>query len=283
MEQDGQLTITPRTVNLSSESGNKPYDGTPLTRPDVTVTGDGFVAGEVSAIRATGSVTNVSDGKQPNTIVYTTTDSFKDGNYTITKSEGELEITPMTDKVTVTITGNTDSKIYDGNEHSVTGYTTAIDNQLYTVSDFAFTGEAIAKGTDAGSYQMGLNKSQFANDSANFANVEFIVTDGSLQINPRSVKLTSATDEKVYDGQPLTNGVVTVSGDGFVKDEGAAYNVTGSQTNAGSSDNTFTYTLNQGTKAKNYTVETKPGKLTVTPVTAEVTVTITGNKRQHGL
>lgn len=278
VEQDGQLTITPRTVNLSSKSGNKPYDGTPLTRPDVTVTGDGFVAGEVSGIHATGSVTNVSDGKQTNTIVYTTTDSFKDGNYTITKSEGELEITPMTDKVTVTITGNTDSKIYDGNEHSVTGYTTAIDNQLYTVSDFTFTGEAIAKGTDANTYKMGLKAEQFENNNTNFTNVEFAVTDGSLQINPRSVKLTSATDEKVYDGQPLTNGVVTVSGDGFVKGEGAAYNVTGSQTNVGSSDNTFTYMLNPGTKAGNYAIEQKEGTLTVTPVTAEVTVTITGNK-----
>ena len=278
VKQDGQLTITPRTVNLSSESGNKPYDGTPLTRPDVTVTGDGFVAGEVSGIHATGSVTNVSDGKQTNTIVYTTTDSFKDGNYTITKSEGKLEITPMTDKVTVTITGNTDSKIYDGNEHSVTGYTTAIDNQLYTESDFTFTGEAIAKGTDANTYKMGLKAEQFENNNTNFTNVEFAVTDGSLQINPRSVKLTSATDEKVYDGQPLTNGVVTVSGDGFVKGEGAAYNVTGSQTNVGSSDNTFTYMLNPGTKAGNYAIEQKEGTLTVTPVTAEVTVTITGNK-----
>ena len=275
---DGKLTITPRTVNLSSKSGNKPYDGTPLTRPDVTVTGDGFVAGEVSGIHATGSVTNVSDGKQTNTIVYTTTDSFKDGNYTITKSEGELEITPMTDKVTVTITGNNGSVGYDGDEHSVTGYTTAIDNTLYTVSDFTFTGEAIAKGTDADSYQMGLNKSQFANSSANFTNVEFAVTDGSLQINPRSVKLTSATDEKVYDGQPLTNGVVTVSGDGFVKGEGAAYNVTGSQTNVGSSDNTFTYTLNTGTKADNYVIETAEGTLTVTPMTAEVVVNIQGSK-----
>lgn len=278
VEQDGQLTITPRTVNLSSESGNKPYDGTPLTRPDVTVTGDGFVAGEVSGIHATGSVTNVSDGKQTNTIVYTTTDSFKDGNYTITKSEGELEITPMTDKVTVTITGNTDSKIYDGNEHPVTGYTTAIDNQLYTVSDFTFTGEAIAKGTDADSYPMGLKAEQFQNTSKNFTNVKFVVNDGSLQINPRSVKLTSATDEKVYDGQPLTNGVVTVSGDGFVKGEGAAYNVTGSQTNAGSSDNTFTYTLNPGTKADNYVIETAEGTLTVTPMTAEVVVNIQGSK-----
>lgn len=275
---DGKLTITPRSVKLTSETAEKVYDGMPLTRPDVAVTGDGFVAGEVSDIRATGTVTNVSDGEQPNAIVYTTSAGFKPSNYSIEKDEGTLKITPVTDKVTVTITGNTDSKIYDGNEHSVTGYTTAIDNQLYTVSDFTFTGEAIAKGTDANTYKMGLNKSQFANNSANFTNVEFAVTDGSLQINPRSVKLTSATDEKVYDGQPLTNGVVTVSGDGFVKGEGAAYNVTGSQTNVGSSDNTFTYMLNPGTKAGNYAIEQKEGTLTVTPVTAEVTVTITGNK-----
>lgn len=278
VKRDGQLTITPRTVNLSSESGNKPYDGTPLTQPDVTVTGDGFVAGEVSGIHATGSVTNVSDGKQTNTIVYTTTDSFKDGNYTITKSEGELEITPMTDKVTVTITGNTDSMGYDGNEHSVTGYKVeSISNALYTTDDFAFSGTASVTGTDADGYKMGLTAAQFTNTSKNFTNVKFDVTDGSLTINPRKVTLTSGGGEKVYDGTPLTNGTVTVGGDGFAEGEGAAYNVTGSQTDAGFSDNTFTYTLNANTKASNYTIESELGKLTVTPVTDEVVVTINGN------
>ena len=283
VEQDGALTITPRSVKLTSETAEKVYDGMPLTRPDVAITGDGFVAGEVSAIRATGTVTNVSDGEQPNTIVYTTSAGFKPGNYSIEKDEGTLKITPVTDKVTVTITGNDGSMGYDGNEHSVTGYKVeSISNPLYTAADFAFSGTDSVTGTDAGTYMMGLTPAQFENTNPNFENVTFSVTDGSLQINPRSVKLTSATDEKVYDGQPLTNGVVTVSGDGFVKGEGAAYNVTGSQTNAGSSDNTFTYTLNQGTKAKNYTVETKPGKLTITPVTAEVTVTITGNNGSMG-
>ena len=283
VEQDGALTITPRSVKLTSETAEKVYDGMPLTRPDVAITGDGFVAGEVSAIRATGTVTNVSDGEQPNTIVYTTSAGFKPGNYSIEKDEGTLKITPVTDKVTVTITGNDGSMGYDGNEHSVTGYKVeSIRNPLYTAADFAFSGTDSVTGTDAGTYMMGLTPAQFENTNPNFENVTFSVTDGSLQINPRSVKLTSATDEKVYDGQPLTNGVVTVSGDGFVKGEGAAYNVTGSQTNAGSSDNTFTYTLNQGTKAKNYTVETKPGKLTITPVTAEVTVTITGNNGSMG-
>ena len=279
VEQDGALTITPRSVKLTSATDEKVYDGQPLTRPDVAITGDGFVAGEVSAIRATGTVTNVSDGEQPNTIVYTTSAGFKPGNYSIEKDEGTLKITPVTDKVTVTITGNDGSMGYDGNEHSVTGYKVeSISNPLYTAADFAFSGTDSVTGTDAGTYMMGLTPAQFENTNPNFENVTFSVTDGSLQINPRSVKLTSATDEKVYDGQPLTNGVVTVSGDGFVKGEGAAYNVTGSQTNAGSSDNTFTYTLNTGTKADNYVIETAEGTLTVTPMTAEVVVNIQGSK-----
>ena len=275
---DGSLEIAPMDLTITAGSDSKAYDGTPLTSDkfDNTKPADGDT---VASVTLTGSQTNVgSSDNVASDAKLMRGDKDVTENYNITYEKGTLAVTPLTDKVTVTITGNTGTVTYKGAEQSVTGYTTAIDNQLYTVSDFTFTGEAIAKGTDADSYQMGLNKSQFANNSANFANVEFVVNDGSLQINPRSVKLTSATDEKVYDGQPLTNGVVTVSGDGFVKGEGAAYNVTGSQTNAGSSDNTFTYTLNPGTKAKNYTVETKPGKLTVTPVTAEVTVTITGNK-----
>ena len=56
---------------------------------------------------------------------------------------------------------------------------------------------------------------------------------------------------------------MTVSGDGFVDGEGATYNVTGSQTNVGSSANTFTYTLKSNTKAKNYTIKVVNGTLTV--------------------
>ncbi|MCR4839321.1 MAG: hypothetical protein K5897_10385 [Eubacterium sp.] len=40
--------------------------------------------------------------------------------------------------------------------------------------------------------------------------------------------------------------------------------MTGSQTQVGKSKNAFTYTLKSGTDAKNYTVVTKTGTLTVT-------------------
>ena len=53
----GTLSIDKRTVTLTSESGEKPYDGTPLTKPDVTVGGDGIVGiAFPSELRATSIV-----------------------------------------------------------------------------------------------------------------------------------------------------------------------------------------------------------------------------------
>ena len=278
---NGSLTIRNRSVVLTSETASKTYDGTPLTKPDVTIGGDGFVEGEVSKIKATGSVTNVSEGEVTNTITYTTGANFKESNYTIAKNEGKLSITPL-GGVVVTIKGQTKTVTYDGEEHTAWKYDVIdISDPLYIkapdeVPNFWNKNAKGARGTDAGTYAMGWEAADFENTNTNFSNVTFVVTDGSLTITKRAVTLTSASDSKVYDGNALTNGEVTVSGDGFAKDEGATYNVTGSQTNVGESDNTFTYTLNEGTKADNYDIKTENGTLTVTPVTDEVIVTITG-------
>ena len=201
-------------------------------------------------------------------------------NYVITYVPNTLTINPVVDKVTVTIVGNTKTETYNGSEKTAEGYqVTSISNPLYKASDFEFTGKASVSGTDADHYDMGLKASDFANVSKNFENVEFIVTDGGLTINPRKVTLTSASDKKVYDGTPLTNSTVNVTDDGFATGEGATYDVTGSQLNVDKSENTFTYTLNEGTKAKNYEIETEFGKLEVTPVTDKVTVTIVGKTK----
>ena len=278
---DGQLEIKKRVVTLTSEGGSKVYDGTPLTKPDVTIGGDGFVAGEVSDIKATGSVTHVSAGEVTNTITYTEGTNFKESNYNITKTEGKLSITPL-GGVVVTIKGQTKTVTYDGEEHTAWKYDVIdISDPLYIkapdeVPNFWNKKAKGARGTDAGTYAMGWEATDFENTNTNFSNVEFVVVDGKLEISKRSVKLTSSSDKKVYDGNALTNDTVTVGGDGFAKDEGATYNVTGSQTDVGESKNTFTYTLNEGTKADNYTIEKTEGTLKVTPVTDKVTVTITG-------
>lgn len=88
-------------------------------------------------------------------------------------------------------------------------------------------------------------------------------------IKPRKVTLTSGSATKEYDGTPLTNSDITVSGDDFANGEGATYNVTGTvtgtPTEGGSAVNEFTYALNGNTKSENYEITQVRGKLTVTP------------------
>ena len=269
---NGTLKITPREITLTSGSDEKIYNGTPLTKDEVTVSAPGFVDGEGATYTVTGSQTEV--GESNNSFTYKLNDNTKASNYTITPEYGKLKVKPVTDEVIVTITENSGSAKYDGTEKTVTGYVvTSISNPLYTTRDFTFSGNATIKGTDAGTYDMNLAPGDFTNINKNFTNVSFVIVNGTLVISPRTLTITSGSDSKEYDGTPLTNDEIAVTGDGFVKGEGATYTVTGSQTNNGSSKNTFDYTLNDNTKAKNYKITKEYGDLTVTAVSTQIVIT----------
>lgn len=90
--------------------------------------------------------------------------------------------------------------------------------------------------------------------------------NSNVIISKRDVILTSASAQKEYDEQPLTAPTVTVSGSGFVGDEGVeSYTVTGSQTEAGASLNYFTYALKENTNPDNYQISKVEGALVVGP------------------
>ena len=257
VQKNGILTITKRHVTLISESASKAYDGKELTKPDVTVGGDGFVEGEVSDIKAIGSITEV--GNVANTITYTTHDGFKESNYEITKNEGTLTITPNTDKITVTAKSN--EKTYDGKALSQDGY------KVTGLPD-GFTVKVTTEGsiTDVGSTENKIASVKILKDDEDvtdqFSNIE--MKNGTLTVNPRKVTLTSESDSKTYDGTPLTNSKVTVCGDGFVEGEVSDIKATGSQMYVGSSDNDITYKKEKNFKDKNYIITLNKGKLTVT-------------------
>lgn len=86
-------TITPAQVTLTSKSASKDYDGTALTKPEVTVGGAGATVfkNEVTDIKANGSVIDPGPAVT-NTITYTPGANFKATNYNISKSEGKLSI-----------------------------------------------------------------------------------------------------------------------------------------------------------------------------------------------
>lgn len=276
---NGTLTVTPRVVVIESEGGRRVYNGQPLTNPNYKYTTGSFIDGEVSEVKTTGTITEV--GSVDNTIVYTTTDKFDANNYDITLTPGKLEITPVTAEVVVTITEHGGDYLYDGKEKLVEGYDAVSSNPLYTAADYSFSGDATVKGTNAGSYGMELVPEDFENTSPNFTNVTFIIVDGKLNIAQRKVLMTSADGEKVYDGTPLTNSTVTVTGDGFAEGEGATCTVTGSQLDVGHSPNSFTYELNEGTLAANYIIETKDGELTIKPILTEITITAESDEKLY--
>ena len=221
------VLIQPRKITLTSGSNQKVYDRKPLTNDKITVTGDGFVEGEGVTCEVTGSRTEVGSSK--NTFTYKFNEGTKEQNYEITPEEGDLIVTPSAGTVIVNIKEHGGTEKYDGTEKRVTGYdVTNISDPNYQVSDFTFKGNAEVKGTDADTYNMELKPEDFKNTNKNFENVIFVIEDGTLTITERNVTLTSADDSKCYDGKPLTNDKITVTGDGFVEGEGVTCKVTGS-------------------------------------------------------
>lgn len=279
-QANGTLTITAKPLTITADSAEKVYDGQPLTKNSFTNTE--LAEGDKLTATVTGSQTNVgSSDNVASAAVIMAGEENVTANYTITYEKGSLTVTPVTDEVIVTVTERGSDYLYDGGEKVVTGYDAVSSNPLYTANDYSFSGDATVKSTNAGSYDMELAPEDFKNTSANFTNVTFIIVDGKLNIAQRKVLMTSADDEKVYDGTPLTNSTVTVTGDGFAEGEGAAYTVTGSQLDEGSSNNSFTYELNEGTLAANYIIETKEGELTVKPILTEITITASSGEKMY--
>ena len=205
--ESGSLVINKAKATIEPKDATKAYDGTDLKASEFVT--EGFVKDQgVKSATFTGSQLNMGTSKS-GIDGYVLADGTNANNYDITKGTGNLEVTPVSDKVTVTITGNAATLKYDGTEQSVTGYTVACSNGLYTANDFDFTGAAVAKGTNVGTYKMGLEADQFSNTSANFTNVTFVVEDGWLkieggQIDANAVTWTKQDVQKVYDGKPLS-------------------------------------------------------------------------------
>ena len=266
----GTLQVNPRTVTLTSETANKVFDGSALVKPVVQVTDDGFVAGEVSELRATGSVTNVSEGAVENAISYTRNSGFAAANYNITTNVGILTITPITDAVTVTVTGHHDSATYNGSAQSVSGYDLSSSNPLYSGENVSFAGTSSASRTDVGTTNMGLAASQFSNASANFSNVTFRVTDGFMTVTAKAVTVRANDKTKTFGAaDPAFDAEVT----GLLGSDTVIYTLgraAGDTENVGSHDILAAGDAAQG----NYAVSYVKGTLTITPadmsgVTAE--------------
>lgn len=268
---NGTLTINPRNVTLTSESGTKKFDGKPLTKPEVEVAGDGFVEGEVSDVKATGTITKAGD--VINTIEFTKKSGFKDENYNITKSEGTLTVTKNEDGVV--INPKTVSKVYDGKP--LTAGADASAPEGYTV-------EVTTEGsvTDAGTAANTVKSYTIRDKAGEDVTDQFkpVITTGTLTVTKKDVHLVSAGGSKEYDGTPLTSPEVKGQ-DGFVEGEVSDVKATGSITEAGSVKNKITYTEGDKFNKDNYNITKDEGTLEIKANTASLEAKAFSKKRTY--
>ena len=229
----GTLTINPKAVTITAKDDEKAYDGNPLVQP-------GFTASELEegdthtfnvAMTADSTITN--PGTKPNVIAtvdgisVTTGTATAVGNYTVTTANGTLKITE--DKKPIIIKSADGEWTYDGEDHTKYEYTVTYGGeQLASDNGRAFT---LSNGDILTITPAENAKVKHVSDSGEENNLYSYVikrgdtvttnyytsktaTYGDLSITTRSVTMTSATDTKEYDGLPLTNSNVAVTGDG---------------------------------------------------------------------
>ena len=245
---EATLKITPKSVTLTTESATRAYNGQPLTAPG-TVTG--FVDGEGAKVVTTKSQTAIGETSNDGyNIVWD--ENTKESNYSVNVGEiGTLTVTDQSiedgKKITVGTLGDV---VYTGKnqkqEPAVTtkdGKTTLVKGTDYTLSyseDTKNVGEVTVTVTGKGNYSGKVQR--------------------KYQITKAPLTVTTEGATRAYNGQPLTApGTVT----GFVEGENAELQVTGKQTDVGSSKNTYKIVWTETTKADNYQVSDTVGTLTV--------------------
>ena len=132
-----------------------------------------------------------------------------------------------------------------------------LDNIPYTLAGHT--------ATDAGNYTVKIT------GTGNYTGT----VEKDWAIMPRNVKLTSGSAVWEYDGATHAETAVSVTGDGFVGEEGATYanfpQITHVSDAAEAVLNTFTYALKPNTKAQNYEITTVNGTVKMTKRPIELT------------
>ena len=198
-----------------------------------------------------------------------TSDNYS--NIRIEVVDGWLKINPVTDPVTVTVTGNNQTVKYNGAEQKVEGYTyKAEDAAGKTISNTQFNvaladgRKAEARGTNVDTYPMNLKATDFTVTSKNYRNITVKVNDGWLRIVSNAIHFDpnnidgepiaekylivnrgSAPEEtfevviKQLRGEQLSDGAATLSGKGGRKD------FTGFEKLTFTAAGTYTYTIGE--------------------------------------
>ena len=261
----GELKVTEKPVTITANNDTKVYDATPLTNNGfsntalaeddsitATVTGSQTVVGTSANVPSAAKILNAADED--------VTESYK-----ITYANGTLEVTPKA----VTITADSDNKVYDG---------TALTKNSFTNTDLAegdsvtatVTGSQTVKGTSANVPSDAKIVNTDGDDVTDSYDITYV--NGKLDVTKKTLEITADSDTKVYDGTALTRDSFTntelATGDSITA------TVIGSRTVFGESANvpsnaSITNAAGENVTAS-YEIAYKSGKLGITKKTLTI-------------
>ncbi|MCI8458885.1 MAG: hypothetical protein HFE46_04400 [Clostridia bacterium] len=275
--QAGYVTVSARPIEVRPVVFDKMYDGTADIQIDWQYDGElRFIEGEspdmawltnvapVDVNAYTVVSLDLSQNRNPR---------FLAQNYNVTYTGERVRFLVYSRPLAVTTAS--DRKTYDGEPLSSRAFTTAGEAAGHYV---VLEDSAVDIGiTDVGSclndYAVGYF-SVYAGREDVTHNYTISVTAGELTVTPKTITVVTASDQKIYDGDPLYKtdeyravGFVENKGHTLVWDEKWGY---ASQTAVGSVRNTlyFFVTDRNGAPCNNYTIDYEHssfGMLTVTP------------------
>ncbi len=244
-----KLTITPKTVTVTANSCQKTFGE---ADPEFTAKVEGTLGNDkvdYELSRETGE--DVGD------YAITPTGDEKQGNYKVTYKPGSLTIVAAQRTTELSVTSY--SGVYDAADHTITVNGTVDGDKVEYSYDGGKTWVTdLEKYTNVTEGSVAI---QVKVTNTNYTLAETILS-GNVEITPATLTVETPSQSKVYDGNALTaEGSIT----GFVNEETATFTTTGSQTEVGNSENTYTLTWDGTAEKTNYTVSESLGTLTVTP------------------
>ena len=274
---NGTLTVKKRAITITAASDERVYDGTPLIKASYTYEKDELALEDlIESVTVEGSQTDAGESSNvvKDVVIKRASDGADvTGSYDIAFVDGILKVT----KRPLKITAGSAEKEYDG---------TALVENSYTQENLADKEEIKSvkvegSQTAAGSSDNVASSAVILRGKDNVtANYDIEYNNGTLKVNKRHLEITAGSAEKEYDGTPLVEEGYAYVGDRIAAgEEIGSITVSGSQTDAGSSDNIASDVVIMRGKddvTANYEIKYKKGTLTVTQAENPVTVDIDG-------
>lgn len=291
----GSMTVTPRPLSVVMENADKVYDGTPLTsdeyRLDTETGGMELVDGETLIVDGNGSITNV--GEEENDVnewyVSAADGADRSGNYTLSSASGTLTVTPRP----ITIKAADAEREYNGcaidahGSYEVLGVYGLVSGQnitqITTLHD-----KYIKAGTyeNAHTVEEGSVIISASDGSEVTANYDISYSSGTLTITKRAITITSGSDSKMYDGQPLKCEKYDITSGSRAETDTITATFTESVTfvSDGTVDNKFTVVMthsdpNVGEVTDSYDISYVYGTLKIT--SRPITITSEGETKPY--